>query len=232
MKQNEVFHVHSYRCKHAAHISDEEYIKTVISMGATEITFTDHAPFPGDPFGSRMKYKELDSYIEEIKRLREKYKEQIVVRIGLEIEYLPSYRKYYKELNQKLDLLMLGQHFFESKDGTYSFTFDSDHKKKEAVELGQAIVEGIHTNLFSVVAHPDRIFKRNKEWTPQMTQISKKIIEAAVENQVILEQNLASIRRKQYWNEFWNLVPKEAQCIIGVDAHSLKDLAYMKSFLN
>jgi histidinol-phosphatase (PHP family) len=52
--------VHTYRCGHAENVSDEEYIKKAISLGASGIWFTDHAPFPGDPFGNRMKYSELD----------------------------------------------------------------------------------------------------------------------------------------------------------------------------
>lgn len=45
-----VFHVHTYRCGHASKDMDEMYVKRVLSMGADSITFTDHAPFPGDPF--------------------------------------------------------------------------------------------------------------------------------------------------------------------------------------
>ena len=50
-----LFHVHTFRCKHAEMVPDEEYIKKSIDLGATDIWFTDHAPFPGNPFGGRMK---------------------------------------------------------------------------------------------------------------------------------------------------------------------------------
>lgn len=54
-------------------------------------------------------------------------------------------------------------------------------------------------------------------------KISKEVIEAAKRNHVLLEQNFASIRRRNcYWDEFWNMVDDEL-IIQGYDAHSLKD---------
>lgn len=79
-KDTDLFHVHTFRCKHAEETGDEEYIKKAIKLGKTGIWFTDHAPFPGNPFGYRMAeyfpsfdkdgyYKELlsDSRLELIK---------------------------------------------------------------------------------------------------------------------------------------------------------------------
>lgn len=65
------FHVHTYRCGHAENVSDEKYVKAALDIGATGIWFTDHAPFPGDPFGNRMNYSELDEYLSSLSRLRE-----------------------------------------------------------------------------------------------------------------------------------------------------------------
>ena len=49
-----IFHIHTSRCKHASDESDEEYVKTALTLGAETITFTDHSPFLGNPFGNRM----------------------------------------------------------------------------------------------------------------------------------------------------------------------------------
>ena len=59
----EIFHVHTYRCKHASDEDDEAYVKTAVELGAKRIVFTDHAPFPGNPFDHRMQYEELPEYI-------------------------------------------------------------------------------------------------------------------------------------------------------------------------
>jgi histidinol-phosphatase (PHP family) len=198
-----------------------------IELGAESITFTDHAPFPGDPFFDRMRYENIDEYINSLKSLREKYKNDIMVRIGLEIEFLPSYIKHYEELKRSgnFDILMIGQHFYECELDKYSFSLDHEElNEKEFVGCGKAIVTGINTGLFDVVAHPDRIFRRRREWTSEMEDISMQIVEVAKKNNVLLEQNESSKQcAYQYWEEFWKLVPQEL-IINGLDAHSVKEL--------
>ena len=54
------FHVHTRRCKHGSEESDETLVKKAISLGAKRITFTDHVPFPENPFGNRMDFEELE----------------------------------------------------------------------------------------------------------------------------------------------------------------------------
>lgn len=123
----EIFHVHTYRCKHAGDERDDQYIENAIRLGAKRIVFTDHAPFPGNPFGNRMGIEELSDYINSLCRLKEEYKDMIKILCGLEIEYLPSYNDYYHEIRHisGMDLLIIGQHFFEHNPGQYSFS-DSD----------------------------------------------------------------------------------------------------------
>lgn len=116
----EMFHVHTYRCGHAENISDEAFVKRAIELGSGRIVFTDHAPFPNDPFGKRMKYDELDEYIKSIRTLQEKYADEIEILCGLEVEFLSAYKNYYEYLHEKTDLLIIGQHFYEY-DGKYSF---------------------------------------------------------------------------------------------------------------
>ncbi len=77
-EKNDCFHVHTLRCGHAEDVSDEEYIKKAMELGAGAIWFSDHAPFPGDPFGNRMKYEQLDEYINTLTDLKKRYEEQIL----------------------------------------------------------------------------------------------------------------------------------------------------------
>ena len=86
--------MHTYRCKHAGDEREIEYVKRAIELGAGRITFTDHAPFPGNPFGHRMQMEELDDYIDTLVSLRDKYAGQIDIKIDLETEFLPGYWDY------------------------------------------------------------------------------------------------------------------------------------------
>jgi len=236
-----IFHVHTYRCKHASNESDEVYIKTALSLGARKITFTDHSPFPGDPFKNRMEISQLPEYIASLKNLREKYADQIDVQIGLEVEFLPSMMDFYKVLKSELHLdnLIIGQHFYEHSNGKFSFADEKDfNQANEFIGCGNAIIQGIKSGFFSVVAHPDRIFRRCGNWTPEMNKIAEDIIRTAAENNLTLEKNLSSYEKyvtkthPSYWrNEFWALVEKynndnerPVKLIQGLDAHSSEDM--------
>ena len=233
-----IFHVHTKRCKHAGTDADEAYVKRAVELGAKAIVFTDHAPFPGNPFGNRMDYEDLPEYISSLKRLKEMYRDQISVQIGLEIEFFPSYLEYYKELqsNRDIEWFVLGQHMYEHSPGVYSFS-DSEEELRETEYIGliEAMVEGAKTGLFNVVAHPDRAFRRRKLWDEHMTEMSEKLINTVLENNLILEDNISSYRSEnQHWDEFWQILDgilasdetKTAMVTKGIDAHSVKELDY------
>lgn len=221
----EIFHVHTWRCKHAGAFSDVEYIEKAIRLGAYRIVFTDHAPFPGNPFGNRMDYEQLPKYIASISKLKEKYKDKIEILCGLEVEYLPSFDEYIHELRNMpgIDVMVLGQHFYEHEAGSYSFS-DAD-KSMEYKGLIDAMIAGIETYCFDVVAHPDRAFRRRKQFAEAEIEATKRFGSTIKQHAyVILEQNLSSKRRKrQYWPEFWQLVNNK-NIIVGYDAHSLEEL--------
>ena len=84
-------------------------------LDASDIWFSDHAPFPGDPFRNRMRYDELPEYIDTLWTLKQQYADRINIHIGLETEYLPSFDTsgYYKELmdNTGIEFLLLGHLF-------------------------------------------------------------------------------------------------------------------------
>lgn len=229
---NDIFHVHTKRCQHAEDIPDERYIEKAIELGAKSIWFTDHAPFPGDPFRNRMKYEELEEYIASGMALKRKYENVIPIFFGLEIEYFPSFDKngYYKKLRKdpKIDCLLLGQHIAEDPEHPQVYTFSwtrERQKKEEHVVLADAINQAIQTGYFDVVAHPDRIFKRCQFWTQEMEEVTKSIINIAGKKNIPLEINMHSIKdQRYYWPEFWNLLTEDIKIISGMDAHSINQL--------
>lgn len=226
----EIFHVHSYRCGHAEEVEDEAYVKRAVELGANRIVFTDHVPYPNDYFQRRMKYEELDGYIKTINELKTKYKKEIEILCGLEAEFVVAYKNYYEELRERLDLLVLGQHFYEV-NGEFSF----NRPKEEVIEneyrySSEAIIQGIESGLFDVVVHPDRIFRRRKQWEDDMAAVGTNIISAAVKHDIPLEINISSQRRNnQFWPEFWKLIEDNdgftrCRIITGFDAHHVSEL--------
>ena len=221
-----IFHVHTKRCGHAEDIEDEAYVRRAVELGADSIYFTDHAPFPGDPFRNRMGYDQLTEYISALKKLQNQYQGIIDLKIGLEVEYLPSFKTYYDELKgiEDIDLLILGQHHSEVSPGTY--TFEKKDKSDEWKYLMEGQITGAESGFFDVIAHPDRLFKRERRWTDEMSKMAAYFIDEAANKGLTIEKNLASMRHKrQYWKEFWELVPKNVKVVTGCDAHAVDEIA-------
>lgn len=219
----EIFHVHTHRCKHAADAPDTEYIEKAIELGASRIVFLDHAPFPGNPFGNRMDIEELEAYIRDINDLKKTYAEKIEILCGLEIEFLPSFMEYYKKLREMpgVDLMAVGQHFYEVEPGYYSFSIQG--KGEVYKGLAHAIVQAIESDLFDVIIHPDRAFRNRKRFGEKEKAVAKEIWDAvkASKRPIYMEKNFASMLEKRYFRpEFWEMEPEYPYVLYGADAHA------------
>lgn len=231
VKKHTAFHIHTYRCKHAGIEKEKAYIEKAMELGIEEIVFTDHCPFPGNPFRYRMNLSELQDYASTLQELKQKYVDQIDIRIGLETEYIPTYQEYYEELKDSgnYDLLLLGQHFVLLPEGIYNF--ESKDKFYEPEHLAEGMIQGMESGLFSVVAHPDLIFRRRKVWDAETEQIANRIKASVARTGVVLEKNIDSMvttwnnkKKREYWPEFWAELPDGVRNIYGLDAHSTADL--------
>ncbi|MDE7434238.1 MAG: histidinol-phosphatase [Lachnospiraceae bacterium] len=230
MKSN--FHTHVQRCKHAEG-SEEDYIKEALAKGLSQLGFSDHAPYPDVDFGYRMLYEELADYLETVDRMREKYQDKLVIWKGLEIEYLPRYRDYYEELlsKQKVDYLLLGEHFYINAEGKQTGTYEIS-STQEYIAYAKAIAEGMRTGLFRAVAHPDLYMLNHFAWNEDCRRAADLIIDTAVATGTILEYNANGFRRAQEsypeglrhpypYDGFWQMAAQApVQVMVGSDCHA------------
>jgi histidinol-phosphatase (PHP family) len=89
------YHTHHYRCGHAVGTL-EEYIESAVAKGMVQIGLSDHMPLlhvdPETYYPEMaMSMDELPRYVEECQKLKEKYKDQIAVRIGLEGDFIEGH---------------------------------------------------------------------------------------------------------------------------------------------
>ena len=218
------FHTHTYRCGHAIG-SDEDYVKSAIQMNFSKLGFTDHIFYPKEDeyeCNSRMMLKDAYGYVASIRSLQKKYKGIIDIYVGFEMDYIPYY--YEREMQELerlgIDYLILGQHCIgDELHGIYAGNpTDDENILKQYIDL---LIQGIQTNCFSCVAHPDiinfigdkKIYRREME----------KLCRMAKENDVTLELNMHGMHEKrQYPNhDFWKIVSQVGnKVILGVDAHN------------
>lgn len=224
LNPEEAFHIHTWRCEHAGDEREDAYIRTAMYLSAKQITFTDHAPFQGDSFRGRMKMADLPEYIKTLSELKAKYQGKIEVRIGLEAEYLPGFRAYYEKLreDERIEYLLLGQHFYELAPGAYSFSMKE--KSGQANSIIQAELVGVESGYFSGVAHPDRGYRYLKPGETADVGLAKELVVAAREHHIPLERNLSSMEIGQYYPDmFWKHCPDDY--LVGLDAHSVSEMA-------
>jgi histidinol-phosphatase (PHP family) len=79
------FHSHCYYCDGRSH--PEDYIKFALARNFRAYGFSSHSPLPFETFWNMPK-DDLQDYIGEINRLKEKYCDRIEIYLGMEIDWL------------------------------------------------------------------------------------------------------------------------------------------------
>ena len=223
------YHTHTYRCNHAQG-TEEEYVISALERGMDVLGFSDHTPYPDDNHG-RMAYADLPVHFAEVDRLKRKYASRLIIRKGLEIEYLPRYRDFYEELLavRKLDYLLLGEHFYPC--GNEAPLLMDAKSTEENILYAKSIREALKTGYFLMLAHPDLFAMNPFAWDENCERASDIILDAAVETDTVLEYNANGYRRgihpypdgKRYMYphpRFWEkAVGSGIRVIIGADAH-------------
>ena len=231
------YHTHTARCYHASG-KDEEYVKAAIKAGIKELGFSDHTPWHyNSSFKATMRMPEsqLDDYIESIRYLKEKYKDQISILIGLECEYFERYMPWLEKMlkDKQIDYIILGNHYYET-DELHQY-FGSPVNEYYLKAYVDHCIKAIDTGLYSYIAHPDLVYydKDSKLYQEEMSRLCA----YAKEKDMPLEFNLLGFMSgRHYPNEsFWKIASKyQNKAIIGFDAHSpdalLKDDIYQQAF--
>lgn len=227
MKYN--YHTHTARCFHAKG-SDEEYVRAAVEAGFDEIGFSDHSPwcFDGYVSGMRMHENELEAYCNSVKQLRDKYKDKISVKLGLECEYFPKYLPWLKQMTEKhsIDYIILGHHFCVDEPGSlYNGEMSAP---EELYRYRDDIIEAMETGLFSYVAHPDIFMRGYPVFDEHCIKISEDIIAKAIETNTPLEFNLLGFshsvndgKQGYPYPDFWQMVSERKPPVtMGIDAHT------------
>ena len=84
------YHVHTSLCNHA-NGTMEQYIRQAVEIGLTEICFLDHLILHEKGRRLTMSPEELPFYFHAARHLANKYKDQIQVKVGLEVDVIPAY---------------------------------------------------------------------------------------------------------------------------------------------
>ncbi len=221
------WHTHTARCGHAVG-TDEEYVISAIQGGLKTLGFSDHAPYL-EPYPSeRMDYEQLDEYMSSVLSLKEKYKDQIDIYLGMEVEYYPDQWNELSMYRKKMDYCILGQHNI-SYNGYSSYNVkDPKHLSEYVDQLSEACRHG----LCDYIAHPDVILYSYPVLDCSVKEAAERIAEISLQYNMPLELNTGSgvhhgmhryadgLRFAYPTRPFFEVfAEKKCPVVIGLDVH-------------
>ena len=195
MKKRVDLHNHTTRCNHASGTIDE-YIQRAIELGIDIYGFSEHAPMNFDT-KYRLKFEEMDIYEQEIKELKKRYKNQIDIRLGYEVDYLPNLMDK-RVLNSDVDYLIGSVHFID-KWGFDNPEFIGHYKDKNIddiwIEYFNAVSNMAKSGLFDIVGHFDliKVFKFMPK--KSIDSIAYNALKSIKQSNMVIEINTAGFRK-------------------------------------
>lgn len=242
------YHTHSNFCDGSS--EPEAYIKAALEQGFDAIGFSSHAPLP---FENRWSIKPdmLDSYVQNIRYLKEKFKKKIEVFLSLEIDYVPNKSEGIEYFRKKcgLDYTIGGVHLVKSPDSNELWFIDGNPigydiglKDIFRMDIQKAVGcyftqvwEMISIEKPDIIAHVDKIKMNNREryfsvddnWYKEYIQKTIKII---AQSGLIAEVNTRGIYKKRCAEFYPSVEVLEEFCRLGVpvtvssDAHDPSEI--------
>jgi histidinol-phosphatase (PHP family) len=224
-------HNHTTRCNHAEG-TVEEYTERAIALGIDIYGFSEHAPMDFDE-GYRLSFDEMNAYVSDILSAREKYKDQIEILLGYEVDWLPGHMDE-RVLNADVDYLIGSVHFIDK----WSFDnpeFIGGWKERDIDEIWQAYFEATEamakSGKFDIVGHLDliKVFK----YLPKkdIRLLAKDSLNAIKKSGMVLEVNAAGLRKPVQELYPSRMLLEEAYALnipitFGSDAHTVEQVGF------
>jgi histidinol-phosphatase (PHP family) len=157
-------HTHHSRCGHAEG-DIEDYIRAALDAGMDVIGISDHSPYfahAEDHPNPRvaMARSEFANYVEEVLRLKEKYRDRIEVLLGVESDFFPEHADIYRNVYARypFDYIIGSVHFTR---GVSIFNknrwkgLSEERRIEEKVHYYEMIALSAESGMFQVLGHID-----------------------------------------------------------------------------
>jgi histidinol-phosphatase (PHP family) len=195
------YHMHTPLCRHASG-EPAEYAARAVAVGLSEIGFSDHSPMRRDDFDNwRMRFDQLDEYVESVRRVQ-KDSTGLVVKLALEVDFLPGHEEWIREL--------AGRHPWDYLIGSVHYVSDSwavdnpeaigKWKDRDPFEVWTAyfdrLTQAADSGLFEIIAHADLPKKFKIYPKEDCTPLFKRFLATAQKKNVAIELNTAGLRKE------------------------------------
>lgn len=231
------YHIHS-RFSFDSTTELEENIASAIKKGIKEICFTDHIDYDFDCAGSDSVFDFVE-YFNEIDFLRNKYKETISIKTGVEFGLQPHIIEKCKKDKDSYDFdFVIASLHAVSKMDLYEGEYYKLRTQKEAyndyfLELNNAL---INFGVYNIAGHLDLVRRYDRNAVPPKYKEYRDSVELVLKNIIKngkgIEVNTSGVRYKKGENHpnaeiletYYELGGEIVT--IGSDAHNERDIGY------
>ena len=230
------YHNHTYLCGHASG-SPDDYIQTAIDADLLEFGFSDHAPLPpGLREGITMKPQETEFYLNLIEQKKEEYKDDIVIKIGFELDF-PLHESFDKRYlnDNRIDYIIGSCHFlgdwaFDHSD--FIDEFDKRDIDEVYTEYYNKIIDIVQSGQINIIGHFDLIKKFGHRPKKNFKRDLENLADLISRRDIAVEINTAGLRKpvKEIYPSsdiIEILFNKNAPITLGSDSHLPEEVAYM-----
>lgn len=247
-------HIHSPYCPHGTKDDFEEYIINAIAAGFTEISFTEHLPLPAgfkDPSptnDSAMDLELFEKYIDDVNEMKIKYKDEIKINLGTEIDYIEGYeyeiRGLLNKYGNQIDDSILSVHMIKVGTGYRCIDYSAEEFGDISDSLGgvnkvydkyyETVKKALLANLGIYkpcrIGHLNLVRKFNKcyPYDYSNNETLNEILKIIKDNGYELDYNVAGLRVKTCKEAYiaGELLDRVKELgipmVLGSDSHSAK----------
>lgn len=234
------YHVHTPYCGHARG-KTVDYIETAIGLGLSEIAFTDHLGRYYLARNQRKRYwdwgmreRDVARYFSEVLDLREVYEGRILIRVGLEMDYVEGAEDLAEAIVSRypFDFLLGSIHCLPVLGWRHISQYVKADPRQVYHAYFDAVESGVRSNLFQSLAHLDFVW-RYVSWPDAPQSLMHEYISGAAllaaQNDVCIEVNangflwsqMDDLKHYDLFDMLLDSLKKHNAAItIGSDAHA------------
>jgi len=184
----------------------QEYCEQAVSLGLQEICFLEHLDlYPQDPY---CRYLDDAAYAAAIAEARAKFQDRLLIRMGVEVTYLPSLEKEIAESieGKGYDCVAGGVHLIFGGEGGISEemealeTFARHEAEEVYADYFEHVAGAVRSGLFDVICHLDLVQRYGIHHLAQFEygrfySTLRRILEGMVKREIALEINSSGLRQ-------------------------------------
>lgn len=197
------YHTHHARCGHAVG-ELEDYVRRGIELGLEQLGLSDHMPLihidPATYYeGMAMPMEELPKYVEECLELKERYRGQIELRVGLEADYVEGYEEEIAKIVEGYpwDYVIGSVHFLGLWDVTdYRQQHNWEGKRVADVyaQYYDAVQKAAKTGMYDYIGHVDVIKRFGRKPEMDVWELERQTLDTIREQGLAIELNASGLR--------------------------------------